>query len=281
MSIIDKSYFVGEINIPSTGYQDVDSSLMDFISIRERKYLIAALGYDLYLAFTAALSSGAPAPKYLSLLFGQDFLGLDGVNKRWEGFASVVTSSPFVKVGLSQTTDLFFVVGEGDAPADGASTYVNAGLANADYRVYKRGVGMLNAGEDITVNNGGGFTLLNGELFSAGDVYNIQILTTYLSTSGVPVTPVPVSPIADYVYFYWMRQQVTQTAGTGEVKPDNQNSFRASSRYKCTFAWNSMSEKTKVLNEFLMQNISVYPEFNIHIGSRPLSLLLKPLTAFW
>ena len=83
------------------------------------------------------------------------------------------------------------------------------------------------------------------------------------------------SPIANYVYYYFMRDAATLTSGIGEVKPTGENSSNASGAVKMMRAYNQMCEQTALLHEFLLANKDVYTEFDYsHI------VLFRPLNLF-
>ncbi len=196
MSIINSSYFIGERNIPNTNASDVGSLLANMLNIYEKKWLVAALGYDLFVAFKAALLNGDPlAQRYWDILFGADFTGLDGLPTRWDGLV--------------------------------AKTDENALTM------------------DISIDGN----------------------TITLDVADVPTSAEPKSPLADYVYFYWLRKKNSQTADVGEVRSDDQNAQVISPRYKLTYAWNDMVDKTCKLHEMMVVNYAVYPEYQRVTGT--------------
>jgi hypothetical protein len=87
-----------------------------------------------------------------------------------------------------------------------------------------------------------------------------------------PVTYVPIDPkwlylrddttlkamLVDYVYYWYIRDQVTFTSGTGEVKAKNENSSAASSVGKQVMAWNEMADMAR---EFTL-DLAVYPNYS-------------------
>ena len=70
------------------------------------------------------------------------------------------------------------------------------------------------------------------------------------------------SPIANYVYYWWMRNGVTKTTSVGEVMPEGENSKRVSPARKMISAWNEMSERIDGLICFLEANKATYPEWD-------------------
>lgn len=82
------------------------------------------------------------------------------------------------------------------------------------------------------------------------------------------------SPVANYVYFHWLRDQASTTTGTGEKSSNAQNATSVSPRYKMARAWNQMVQWNCELVEFLLSNQSDYPEFLNHYGDCELNNLL-------
>lgn len=89
------------------------------------------------------------------------------------------------------------------------------------------------------------------------------------------------SVIADYVYYWFSRNQVTNTAAIGEVKAKAENSTTASAAQKQVSAWNRMSRQLCVLYELLESKDSngekVYPEFVYRDTHR---FELRPINVF-
>jgi len=86
------------------------------------------------------------------------------------------------------------------------------------------------------------------------------------------------SMIANYVYWHYMENEMTVTTGTGEKIPQNQNAINASAMIKMVSAWNEMVDWIHELIEFLLTNITEYPEFTNQYGRIPKSLLKKQNT---
>jgi hypothetical protein len=91
----------------------------------------------------------------------------------------------------------------------------------------------------------------------------------------------PVSPISDYVYYYWLKHKHTQVMEVGIVQTDNQNAKLVSPKHKACDAWNSMVDRTCLMYEFLMANILFYPEFQNHSNSKALMLLTTKINPFF
>lgn len=80
-----------------------------------------------------------------------------------------------------------FVVGDVDAPANGDTDYVNTsldGIDEANLQISQRSVGIRSWNDEIELLSGGGFSLLNGELFNELDRWFIMV--TKEATSVAP-----------------------------------------------------------------------------------------------
>lgn len=97
-----------------------------------------------------------------------------------------------------------------------------------------------------------------------------------------PATPFNAqSPIADYVYYYWLKFNHTQTSGLGEVRSEVQNAARVSPKHKAVMAWNGMVEKSWLLYEFLKVNPVTYPEFQAYLSDPDINLMLTKINTFF
>lgn len=96
MSLIDSTYFKGRIYLPTSpaGANTIigDTVSDDFIPQYEKEYLVKALGYQLYKAFTDALA-GSPATKWTDLRDGVDYT-IGENTYRWNGFINSDKVSP-------------------------------------------------------------------------------------------------------------------------------------------------------------------------------------------
>jgi hypothetical protein len=95
--------------------------------------------------------------------------------------------------------------------------------------------------------------------------------------NGLKNTTLSQSPIANYLYYWYLRDQASVTTGTGEKTANAQNASNASPRTKMARAWNQMVKWNCELVEFLLSNQSDYPEFLNHYSSRELRNLLTTI----
>jgi hypothetical protein len=71
----------------------------------------------------------------------------------------------------------------------------------------------------------------------------------------------PRSLIANYVYYYWLKDNTTQTVGIGEATAKAENSDNASPMIKMVSAWNEMSEWINDLICFIDVHQDTYTEW--------------------
>lgn len=71
------------------------------------------------------------------------------------------------------------------------------------------------------------------------------------------------SPIANYIWYWFSRDNASFFTSMGEVKGKTENASIASVMTKQTRVWKEMIDITHQLWEFLSANSTVYPEFDI------------------
>ncbi len=72
----------------------------------------------------------------------------------------------------------------------------------------------------------------------------------------------PRSPIANYVYYHWLKDNATQTTGVGEATAEAELADVASPAVKMVEAWNEMSKWISDLLAFLYDKKETYPEWS-------------------
>jgi hypothetical protein len=263
MSLIDSSYFIGPLTVAQLGQPAVANNLQLFINRAEPQFLEAALGYDLWQDFLTGLAQPVIDPRWLALLNGVQFKSVSNWPNWYMGFnmynwyywlnsqrdmyfPGFATQTSFVNpTPLSPTVTLIAgnVTGNPTAnwpnPVVGANSYTYSGLANAVYTINRRGVGPLIQGIDYALsNNNQTFTLLApGNVWGNGDVLIITLIT--VNNIGVPSNQY-VSPIAGYVYYLWVRDQISMNTGSGIVQPNPENAERANPSWRMVDAWSQM-----------------------------------------
>lgn len=84
------------------------------------------------------------------------------------------------------------------------------------------------------------------------------------TVNGISYVCLGVKPIIlRYVYYWWLRQEATQTTGVGEAINKTENAQRTSPAQKQTTAWNDMVKLCKSTYHYLYANLSLYPEFHV------------------
>jgi len=69
------------------------------------------------------------------------------------------------------------------------------------------------------------------------------------------------SPIANYIYWQFMKNSATNTSGIGETITATENAFRVSPKEKMVTAWNEMVELNIIMDDFIKQNEVKYPDY--------------------
>lgn len=81
MSLIDSTYFFGNVSLPNM----TDARRIDvvnyFIGIYEPMFLLKLFGYPLYKAYTAANAD----PRFVSIISGVEFTDINGNLAKWNG----------------------------------------------------------------------------------------------------------------------------------------------------------------------------------------------------
>lgn len=258
MALIDRTYFVGELNIPNTSQAAIGSAVDLFIEQYEEKLLNEVLGYTLYKALKAGLLIVPVAQKWTDLIEGVEYSDLATKTRFWKG---LVTQPPTVLNALDALNPIDVVVGRGQLydPVTGTnSTTIPAALVGKTFIIEQRGVGKLIASEYSVV--GSTLTLTSGQ-FAVDDVYTYKSATLAINTSTGTDKK---SLIANYVYYWYIRNNHTQTASTGEIKAANENSTIANPALKMARAWNEMSAWICELVDYLDAKKDDYTEWADH-----------------
>lgn len=255
MSLIDRTYFVGELSIPNTSQAAIGSAVDLFIEQYEDKLLNEVLGYTLYKALKAGLQDAPVAQKWTDLIEGVEYTDLANKTRKWQG---LVTQPPSILNALDALNTISVKVGAGGTfdPLTGSnSTIIPAALVGKDFIIEQRGVGQLLTSEYSI--SGNTLTLLSG-VFAVNDIYLYKSATLAINTTTGTNKK---SLIANYVYYWYQRNNHTQTATTGENKAVNENSTIASPALKLVRAWNEMSAWICDLVDYLNARKDDYTEW--------------------
>jgi hypothetical protein len=264
MPLIDRSYFVGELNIPNTDRPEIQERLDLFIETYETELLRDLLGYPLYKAFMNGLQGAPVDQKWTNLLEGVEYTDQSDRLTKWRGLVSL----PLDLVNaIDASNTITIVVGRGTLidgqsgllldPIIGTNSVpLPSSLIGKDFIVEQRGVGQLSSDEwSITGDNR--LQLASGQ-FGDGDKYFYKAATLSLNTVTGNAKK---SLIANYVYWHWMADQVSQTVGLGEAATKAENATMVSPAAKMHRAWNEMIRWVEEMVCYLDTKRSIYPEW--------------------
>ncbi len=258
---IDTSYFEGELSMGQITSPAVIASVNLFIQKYEDDLLTRLLGYELYRDYKAGIVESVPAQKWIDIRDGKEYTNSGGQLTKWKGLRFSNGYTPITTYFIAPIT---FTIGDGGAntPLNGANVYSNtalAGLTNIDLAVFRDGT-LKFAGTDYTVDSAGGITLLGLDVFVTGE--DFQIFTTVPQTVSAPgAGTLKQSPIANYVYYQYLKDNISFTMGAGEVTPKSNSSDKVNPFPKMVRAWNEMVQWNWQLVEFLQEYDDIYPEF--------------------
>ena len=87
------------------------------------------------------------------------------------------------------------------------------------------------------------------------------------------------SIIADYVYYFWTMDSMTQTLGTGEVSANGENATNVFGNHKANFIWTEMCDHVRELVDFLdysnSSDSNYYPGWGLYGRRRALEHFVK------
>ena len=246
--LIDKSYFVGDLNIPNTGDLPVSERLTWFIQKYEPDFLQKLLGYPLYKVFVAGLNvtpPTTPEQRFIDILYGKEYTDLNGLQRKWQGL--IVTDNPTLNLagGYVYRKPEYITIGLTPGTVSGVNTLTFDGTNGIpDWRgwvpIIER-AGVMKPNVDYSWNpTTGVLTLLKaGDIFGNLEYFFVQF---ELRNSDVttPTFTTNQSPIAQYVYYRVVEDAVTQNTGIGMTIINAENATKASSRRKMASVWNAM-----------------------------------------
>lgn len=275
MSLIDISYFLeGDLAIPNTGETPVIEQLNGYIQKYEQEFLRRLLGYPLYKAFVTGIAVTAPTvpdQRFLDILYGKEYTNLQGFLTQWRGL--IMTDTPVYNTGgqtvykkpvyITAGTTAGFMPNTNVAVLDGTN-------GTDDWRgwtpILFRDSLVMVPGEDYSWDPvTGTLTLLSGnDVFENGEQFFAQFedRTDPINSTDISTA---LSPIANYVYYWYRRAGATQYTGIGEVRTNAENSANQDPNQKMASAWNEMHRWIWEFIEFMDTNVAltpqVYPEW--------------------
>lgn len=256
--LIDTSYFQGDLSIGQITSPAVIASVNLFIQKFEEDFLTRLLGYSLYKAFKAGLLLEAPEQRFLDLRDGKEYQW-DGWLHKWRGLVFNSDGSQVVYTDQS-FSDIRFKIGDGGVitPGAGDSFVVIsslAGLTIDDFNVFRNGTYYYPTNYTFDSSTGK-ISLIYPDVFGLADEVLITRKVVGATAGGIYKR----SPIANYVYYQYLKDSVSFTMGAGEVAP--QTDVASSPKMKMVKAWNEMAKMNRELYGFITANQSVYPEYD-------------------
>ena len=271
MAFIDRTYFAtGELFIPGLDKDSVQEKLDYFISIHEPDCLRKLLGYEFFKLFTDGLNESSPEQKWIDLRDGVEFTGYNGRVKKWMGFTGLINAVPVFGGGFRPSEQIQADVTTGFV-SDTTTVTFDGTSGKKDYRGYKMiperiSTGTMWLDEDYTWNaiTGKWDLLKPGDKFQPLEKFNVTFEPYSNSSSSSSGTSVKQSLIANYVYYWYMREAASSTTGIGEALPVAENTQNANPAYKMQRAWMQLMDWVQELLEFMNQKRDDYPEFFYH-----------------
>lgn len=254
--LIDSSYFRNKLNLPQAGNSEGLADVNNFIDQYEAEYLRCVLGTDLYIAFINGIDgSGIPDARWLDLLQGKDFT-YKNCTYQWVGFTPLTVGADYAINGLSSIFLTAGGPGEFDPVAGSATMTLPPSFVGVDINIEIRGTGKLKPNEYSTIDDQ--LTLLNGVLFNDGTVVYLSRKPSITAVNG---STQKISPIANYVFYQYVNNKVTDFTLAGMVQSTTDNNRVVTSDDVLIDAWNRMVDMNKNLYRFLKANKTVYPEW--------------------
>lgn len=272
--LIDKSYFVGDLDIPNTGDLPVSERLTWFIQKYEPMFLEKLLGYPLYKVFIAGLNVTPPATpdqRFIDILYGKEYTDLNGLLRKWKGL--IVTDSPTLNLagGYVYRKAEYITIGVTPGTVVGSITETFDGTnGSSDWRgwvpIITR-IGVMKPDVDYSWNpTTGVLTLLkSGDMFGNLEYFFVQFELRNNSDVNAPTFTTNQSPIAQYIYYWYCRDAASQNTGIGQVITNAENASNVSPRRKLATVWNAMHywcvDFINFMEAMRLQNPVPYPEW--------------------
>lgn len=285
-SIIDSTYFQGQLSIAQKNDASVSSALSTFINDHEEGYLLKLLGYELRKALLDEQATGS------ELAINGDFstnannwnLG-DGWSYNSGKVTFVNNSGPasLYQLGVLDTTKKYrisfdVINGSGFIYTQFGLNRINAATGTNVYEGYWANVlghggitlyfmptadfdGSIDNISIKEITNQRWLDILNGKEYEYGSITK--------KWNGLRFTQggVKKSPVANYVYCKWIEDQVSATTGSGEKKISSKIAVDYNPSQKICRAWNEMVPWNKNLFEFMNVNSEIYPEWILNYSN--------------
>lgn len=234
---------------------EVSQRLSLFIEKYEQEFLQDLFGYPLYKALINGLSQVSVEQRWLDILEGAEFQ-YNARTRKWKGLIILPAGQTLVINAAGQQTLIAGGAGTYDPAVGGLTLTLPPGFVNSYFIIERRGTGQLRSDEYTVAGNL--LTLVGMPAWNSSET----IILSKNPSIGVSGTGTLVkSPIANYVYWQWIKDQTTQTVGLGEVSSKSENAINVSPVNKMVRAWNEMSEWLGDLYYFMQTNYQIYPEW--------------------
>lgn len=255
MPLIDRSYFVEELNLPKTDEVPVQEFLDALIQKREPELLKDILSYALYKSFLVGLAADPVAPMWTNLLLGAEYTDRFGHLQYWRG---LVSAPPALINAVDESTQQDYVVIQSDV--DSQTIPVPTTFIGRTWTIAKRPIGQLRADEytvgDVEEDGQQFATFTTAIALNDTYFFYCNDLSLVQSTGDIKQ-----SLIANYVYYWYLRATASQTTPVGEVVTENENSIINGSHVKMQRAWNEMVDHIYEMIDFLDNNRLVYTDW--------------------
>lgn len=105
--------------------------------------------------------------------------------------------------------------------------------------------------------------LMFGETFAAAI---IATPSSYTALMAYLLTQTKGSPLANYVYYHFRANELTQTTGAGEAVMNTENATLKNATYKLVKAWNNMVDMSQKAYDYVEDNSGDYPLYDSEVG---------------
>lgn len=251
MPLIDRTYFEDELNIPKTDEVPAQESLDALIQKYEPRLLKDILGYELYKAFMTGLAQTPIAAMWTNLLLGAEYTDRFGHLQLWPG---LVSELPVLINAVDEGTTTGYTAQSADVASQTIPVPTN--MVGRTWTLQKRAIGPLLTDEYDVSDDGTAIAFTTPIVL--GDVYFFYCNDLSLQQSSIGSKQ---SLIANYIYYWYWRENVSKTTVTGEVVASNENSTINGSHIKMQRAWNEMCDLIYQMIDFLDNNRTVYTDW--------------------
>ena len=256
MLLIDRSYFVDELNIPKLDTTPVQEVLDSLIQKRETELLKDILSYPLYKSFMAGLAMDPIPQMWTNLLMGAEYTDRFNNLQYWRG---LVSAPPALINATDQATQTDYVTIQGDV--DSQTIPVPTTFIGRTWTIAKRPIGQLRPDEYTAgdVQEDGTQSVAFTTAIALGDTYFFYCNDLSLEQSTGDIKQ---SLIANFVYYWYNRSVLSIGSATGnEVVPNMENSIINGAHVKMMRAWNEMTGWIYELIDYLDSNRTVYTDW--------------------